>query len=285
MSSIRRTGKSSQWISGDQGNNALEPPGPIVLLTDFGLDDPYVGCLKGVLVSQAPGVSVVDLCHGIMPQDIVHAAFVLMHSYRFFPAASTFLCIVDPGVGSARALLAVKTARGTFVGPDNGIFSPLLSLEKKYEAYRIGEQFIPRRAAPTFHGRDIMAPVTAALAAGKTPISDVGERVFSINKLSLPKPKRRAKILEGEILFLDHYGNAVTNINGSFFDRWPLLQSHIVVAGQTVLDLVTHYRAAENTNTLCALINSYGYLEIALPNGSAARAHALKKGDTVKVLL
>lgn len=260
----------------------------ITLITDFGLTDEYVGVVKGVILCHNPALRIVDISHLIPPQDISSASHLLTRSYGFFPPGSVHLVIVDPGVGSNRPLLAIHAEAYFFVGPDNGIFTPLLNGVRPPAVHRITESdlFLPRVSA-TFHGRDIMAPVAAQLATG-LPISRVGPPVLPKDCL-LNGPGACAVIddvLHGEIVHVDRFGNLCTNISRSDVEGLSGGQKLSVQIGEDeqLLDvpLASSYVGQEK-NGLLALYDSHDFLEIAVNRGSAAqRLQAVTGG---KVLL
>ncbi|MHC4867313.1 MAG: SAM hydrolase/SAM-dependent halogenase family protein, partial [Planctomycetota bacterium] len=171
----------------------------IVLLTDFGQSE-YVGVMKGVIYSIAPEARIVDLCHSIGPQDIIEASWVLKNNYKYFPEGATFCCVVDPGVGTQRKALAVKTEKYFFVGPDNGLFWETL---REQEIIEIREIPVPAEASRTFHGRDVFAKPAAEIDLGR--FETIGERIEQIEKLELYK-----KGAQGIIVRVDRFGNIIT---------------------------------------------------------------------------
>lgn len=274
--------------------------GPIVLLTDFGLSDAYVGTMKGVILGINPAATIVDLSHGVPPQDVGAGAFLLGSSYRYFPPASIFVAVVDPGVGGARRAIALKTPGGTFVAPDNGLLTPIVrdfgisgparhgraSLAPRgvppgeVEVYGVeltnSEYLLPRVSA-TFHGRDIFAPVAAHLSRG-IPLAFFGPALHELVVRPEPKVARRDGEIVGEIVFVDRFGNAITNLTPE--DLAGLATPVVKVAGHEIAGVSHHY--AEREGPL-ALIGSNGHLEIAVNGGNAAKQLGLKAGDRVVV--
>jgi len=185
---------------------------PVTLTTDFGTSDGYVGTMKGVILGIAPGTPMVDVSHTISPQNVGEAAYVLYTAYPFFPTGTIHLVVVDPGVGSARRPIALRTENAFFVGPDNGVFSYVMASEKVKTIVELSE---PRYRLPqvsyTFHGRDVFAPAAAYLAAG-VPIAALGSPV--IDPVIFPSPRLEVGhcVVTGEVLHLDHFGNAITSI-------------------------------------------------------------------------
>ena len=235
----------------------------VALLTDFGSKDPYAGVLRGVILSRCPGANVVDLCHGIEPQYVRQAAFALMSSAPYFPEGTLFVCVVDPGVGSARRILWARSRRHSFLAPDNGLLSWLGPGERLLEVRRVTARslFLPAVSA-TFHGRDIFAPVAAALAGGLSP-SRLGPRARGLVRLRFPR--------RPEVLFLDGFGNAVTNLRPA-----DLRGARGLKASGTRFPLRTHYGAVGRGLPL-ALVGSSGFIELSLREGRAG----LKVGDHV----
>jgi S-adenosylmethionine hydrolase len=248
----------------------------VTLLTDFGLDDTYVGQVKGAILSVAPEATLVDLTHSVAPQDVQAGAFLLWSAVEPFPAASVHLAVVDPGVGSARRAIALRCARGdVFVGPDNGLLVPAVerlggvraSVELTETAY-----WRPN-ASSTFHGRDIFGPVAGRLAAG-LPLEYLGQAIADVRRpFALPEPRG----LKGEVVHVDTYGNLITNVPAhSLPDRF-----HVRLGGYQI-EPVDIYAAAA-PGALIALIGSAGLLEISARNGSAAAVTGATRGTPVSV--
>lgn len=272
--------------------------GPVVLLTDFGLVDAYVGIMKGVILTINPGVTLVDLGHGVLPQDVAAGARLLASSYRYFPADSIFVAVVDPGVGSDRRAIAVKTPHGTFVAPDNGLVTPILgdfgvSLPPAGGTASLGPPNAPKVAdvsavalvnpsyflspvSATFHGRDVFAPVAAHLSRG-VPLASFGPPSGELVVLPSRTPESREGDVVGEVVAIDHFGNAITNIPGSLLD--DPTRTVVIVGDQEIVGVCHHY--AERSGLL-ALVGSNGYLEVAVNGGSAA-ARGISVGDRVVV--
>lgn len=258
---------------------------PVVsLISDFGLADEYVGVLKGVILSQQPDVTIVDICHTIPPQDIDAAAFILSRAYPFFPADTIFLVIVDPGVGSERHILALEWAGRIFIGPDNGILSPILrAAGPELLLYRILTSTMPQPVSATFHGRDIMAPLAGLLASG-LPISRFGTKI-SANMCNM-LPQHQLEIspsqVTGTIIHIDAFGNLCTSITQAVVNNFALPEALSVRVGTTVIAGIHRYYAERKG--LIALWDSHDHLEIALPGGSARDMLQAKRGDQVKVV-
>jgi S-adenosyl-L-methionine hydrolase (adenosine-forming) len=242
----------------------------VTLLTDFGTADGYVGERKGVIKSSAPGVEIVDITHDLPPQDVESGRLALARYWRRFPEGTVHVVIVDPGVGTDRAAIAVASADRLLVGPDNGVLSPAL-LAPGARAVSLA---IPREASPTFHGRDVFAPAAAALLRGAS-LSDLGTPYPSPIVRRTPVATRRSDgALHGEIIAIDRFGNAVTNCVGVF-------GGSLEVAG-TVLPFVRTYGDAA-PGAVVAVIGSSGLVEIAEHNGNAARRLGLTRGMAVRI--
>ncbi len=240
----------------------------ITLLTDFGTADGYVGEVKGVLCSLAPGAHLIDVSHDVAPQDIDGARLAVARYWRRFPLGTVHMVVVDPGVGSSRAAIAVESDGRFLVGPDNGVLSPaLFSLDAQVIALDV-----PAAAAPTFHGRDVFAPAAARLAMG-VPLHELGERRHEPVRRRTPEPRKRPDgAVEGEVLTIDRFGNAVTNLYARS-DGWLEVAS-------TMLPVVRTYSEVA-PNTRVGVVGSSGLLEVAVRDGSAAAALHLARGSVV----
>ncbi|HET9930517.1 MAG TPA: SAM-dependent chlorinase/fluorinase, partial [Polyangiaceae bacterium] len=249
----------------------LPAPSRIVtLLTDFGVSDPFVGIMKGVLLRDAPELQLIDVTHAVPPQDVALAEFWLAESYRWFAPGTVHLCVVDPGVGSDRAALAAYADGHYFVAPDNGVLGAALQADAAAEVRRIdlGKLGIAPRSN-TFHGRDVFAPVAALLASGKASLRELGEAWRAAVRERVP-PKRAPDELVGRVVAVDHFGNLITDLPA----KW--LQGGFVrveASGRT-LEIVATYSEAE-VGECVALVSSFETLEIAVRNGNAAVALGL----------
>jgi S-adenosylmethionine hydrolase len=187
----------------------------ITLTTDFGTHDWFVGTMKGVILGIAPRAAIVDLTHEIPAGDIRAGAFALAAGFRFFPKGTVHVAVVDPGVGGARKAIAVQTSNYLFVGPDNGVLSLALAREKIKSVHSLGNaNYFLRPISHTFHGRDIFAPVAAHLSRG-TPMHKFGPARKDFIRLPWPQPRVRRGCIEGEVVFIDRFGNAITNIENA----------------------------------------------------------------------
>lgn len=260
----------------------------IGLLTDFGLRDGYVGVMKAVMLGIAPEARLVDISHDVAPQDIEDGAWIIGMAWRSFPEGSVLLCVVDPGVGSARRAVAVETHDRVFVGPDNGLFTyPLFDESDEAAPVRCVQLDDPRYHLPapsaTFHGRDIFAPCAAHLAAG-IRLDALGSAVDPATLVRLPielAARRRGDVVVGRVAHVDHYGNLITNIGPALAEmalREPA--SSVSLAGQVVTARASHF-AAGPEGGLFFLRDSSGALAVVLRNGSAAAALRVTRGAEI----
>ena len=255
---------------------------PIVLLTDFGLTDPFVGVMKGVILKITPRVPLVDLSHGITPQDISQGSLVLKTSYTYFPPQTIFVTVIDPGVGSKRKAIILKTKNYTFVAPDNGILYPIFISNASSCIYEIkNDQFFLNPVSHTFQGRDVFAPVAAYLSKRVSPKS-FGPRILHLKKLTWPHPWIKSKTLLGEIIAIDRFGNLMTNIEARHLAGTPTKLT-IYFRNKTIRGLRTSY-AEVKKGKLLAILGSMGFLEIATNQGSAQAILKAKIGDQIKIV-
>ena len=267
----------------------------ITLLTDFGLADPYVGVMKGVILGINPSATLVDLTHDVLPQDVLQGAFLLGTSWRSFPPRTIHVAVVDPGVGSDRKALLVQGPEHAFLAPDNGLLSFVLPEEEVatlpfkpyvspvpagFSAYALtNPKYWRHPVSATFHGRDIFAPVAAYLSLDITP-EELGEPVDTLTCLTLPVTQWQDDALAGYVLHIDRFGNVVTNVPEALL--WQERQVlTIEIGGRSIAWLSVTYATGKG---LAALIGSHGNLEIAVTEGSAAQLLGAKVGDEVRVV-
>lgn len=254
----------------------------ITLTTDFGHKDPFVGIMKGVILGIDPEANIIDLTHGIPPQDLMAGALALRYSVPFFPRGAIHVAVVDPGVGTERRPLLIEAEAGFFIGPDNGILS--LALEGK-EPRRIIELANPtyhlRPTSATFHGRDIFAPAAAYLSLGIPP-EDFGPKIKDFAKLPWPRVVKEKGRVRGEIIYTDSFGNLVTNVEERDLSGLAPQKLTICLGSLTIRGLSSSYRG-DQEGAYAALINSWGLLEIACFKESAARRSGAKIGDRVEI--
>ncbi len=252
----------------------------IALLTDFGTRDPFAGILKGIIAGINAGANVMDITHEIPPQDIRRAALVLGDSYRYFPKGTIFVCVIDPDVGSGlRRPLCVQAGEHFFIGPDNGTFTvPITEHPNATRLWEItsSKYLLPVRGS-TFHGRDIYAPVAAWLSKGIEPW-ELGPEAGCPVLIELPVPVRRGGVTTGEIVMIDRFGNAITNIRARDIEGSEIV---VTVKGRAV-GMVKHYSDATDGKPH-ALLNSEGRLEVFVYLGDAVAALGLGLGDEVTV--
>jgi S-adenosylmethionine hydrolase len=260
----------------------MEPP-VLTILSDFGTRDGYAGIMKGVILSICPDACCVDLTHDIPPQDVTAGALVLRSAVGYFPRRTTHLAVVDPGVGSARAPIVVSTEGGTFVGPDNGLlFLAVQACGGPRGIWRI-ERAEPLRqpVSHTFHGRDVFAPAAARLAAGVPP-DQLGAPLTSLRQLALPVPRREHDEVRGEVIYVDHFGNLVTNISAQDVDAFASAELSVSIGPVSAAPLVNAYAQVARGEPL-AILNSWGMLEVAVREGNAARELGVAEGAPVAI--
>lgn len=250
----------------------------ITLTSDFGLFDPYVGIMKGVILGIAPSARLVDLTHDIPPQQISEGMYTLWTAAPYFPQGTIHLAVVDPGVGSARRALLVTTERAAFVGPDNGLFTPFLD-EVGAQAWVLNRaEYWLLRPSRTFHGRDVFAPVAAALAVGTRP-EKLGTPVDDPVRIELPAPVRtwNGEIV-GCVIHVDRFGNLITNVPG----EWLGGEGWICEIGEARVSGPSETYAAVGQGELVLLVSSGGYAEVAVREGSAAGRLGARSGAVVR---
>lgn len=254
----------------------------LTLLTDFGLDDHFVGVMKGVIAAIAPKTQVVDITHGVAPYQIAQARFLLAQSWPYFPTRTVHVCVVDPGVGSSRRGLLVEAEGHRFVGPDNGLFSDLLIRPGAKVRHLANLKLFRSNVSQTFHGRDIFAPVGAHLTSGVTP-AKVGPLVKDALRQTTSAPTRIGRrFWQGEIVHIDRFGNLITNLPSAEFAALQPKGMALKVGLQLITRLVTNYAAAPGGEP-CLLTGSHGNLECAVNQDSAAKALGVGLGSPVEL--
>ena len=276
---------------------------PIVLTTDFGLADAYVGMMRGVIFSINPQAVVIDLTHGIGPQDVRHGAVALADAHTYFPEGSIFVAVVDPGVGTDRPAILLETPHHRFVAPDNG----LLTLVCRRYGPGFGTANLPGPApvpdgcrawrltnpaywrhpvSATFHGRDVFAPAAAHLSNGATP-DMLGDPTETITALSLPVPRPEGNAVRGQIIFADAFGNLVSDITADILADLGVpgreSEAMVSIAGREIAGLSRTFHDPPGGG-LRALLGSHGRLEVALVDGSAADSLGAGSGEAVTVV-
>lgn len=271
----------------------------ITLTTDFGTGDAYVASIKGVILTINPKALIVDICHSVEPQNILQAAFILSTAHHYFPEGTIHLAIVDPGVGSQRKAVILKTPSAFFLTPDNGVLSyivneldttpaePATHIPPNPEPRKLGAEieavaitnpdYWHHPVSTTFHGRDIFAPVAAHISLG-VPLQEFGDSISHISTFPIPRPYHDAKSnLIGRVLHIDNFGNLITNIRKSHL---PGEKITIAVGNQNIHGVSQFYAEGEG---LAAIIGSSGYLEISLKNGNAATFLRAKVGGEIRL--
>ena len=268
---------------------------PIVLATDFGLTDAYVGMMRGVILGINPAANVIDLTHGIGPQDVRHGAVALADSAPYFPTGSIFVAVVDPGVGTDRAALLLETPDARFVAPDNGLLTLVC---RRYDAAfgdtpQAGAAAVPggcrawrltdpeywrRPVSATFHGRDVFAPVAAHLSLG-VATDRMGESTNTLNTLAMPIPEPHDGVILGQVVYADTFGNLTTDITDDLLVSMGLTAG---IAGNAITGLSRTFHDPPGSG-LRALVGSHGRLEIVVVDGSALAGLGIGAGAPVEV--
>ncbi len=252
----------------------------ITLTTDFGYKDPYAAEMKGVILSINPHAIIVDMTHSMEPQHIEETAYVIGSSFSYFPSGTIHIVVVDPGVGSGRKALILDAGGFYFVGPDNGVFSHILHFSSPVNGIHITEEkYMLSKDSPTFQGRDLFAPVAAWLSKGLTPDA-FGPSAKDFVTFLVTRSEVTHGGLSGEIIYLDRFGNAITNIKGA--DLASFAGRYVVEVNNSVSEPVKYYAQAGEDRLGC-LVNSSGYLELFVNKGNAAEKYDIKKGDKVIV--
>ena len=247
---------------------------PILLLTDFGTRDPYVAAMKGVIAART-AVPILDASHEIAPFDVVGAAWFVASIERYWPAGTVCVCIVDPGVGTSRRILAMERQGRFFLAPDNGLLTFLLPADAVHSVEE--ESFFLPRGSTTFHGRDRFAPVAAAIANG-TPLAELGPRIASIETLPYEPPSYGESVVLGTIVAIDRFGNVITDIERA---RIPFPSFSVTAGGATIDRIETNYADAGPEPFL--VTGSNGTIEISVGGESAAERLRLQRLDRIEL--
>ena len=266
----------------------------LVFTTDFGLSDSYAGVMKGVALRINPDLRLVDLTHQVGPQNVFQGAFALGVSYRYFPSHAIHVAVVDPGVGTSRRPVLLQTPHGSFVAPDNGLLSRVLDdylastpvasgavdLPSTVRAIHLNNpQYWLHPVSSTFHGRDIFTPVAAHLSLGVSPEA-MGEATWALDYLAAPKPRVDTESIRGEITYCDIYGNLISNIPMTLVEDRAIAE--VRIKGRSIHGLSRTFNDGPQSG-LVALVGSHGYLEVAVPNGSAAGTLSAGPGESITV--
>jgi S-adenosylmethionine hydrolase len=252
----------------------------ITLTTDFGTRDWFVGTMKGVIGRLAPKTVVVDSTHEIPPGDIRAGAFALLASYNYFPKGTIHLVVVDPGVGTSRKALVVQTLNYVFVGPDNGVLSWALAREKIKALHAIeNPKYCLNPISWTFHGRDVFAPAAAHLSRGIS-LGALGPRRKNYVRLGWPRPRFGAKGIRGEVIYVDRFGNGITNIDEASLNSWHGGRASVFLGRKELCGVEASYGSVPLGRPV-AVPGSSGFLEIAVNRGSAAQVLGLQVGTAI----
>ncbi|RLG80662.1 MAG: hypothetical protein DRO13_03165 [Thermoprotei archaeon] len=260
----------------------------IALLTDFGYKDPYVGVMKGVIKSINPDAEIVDITHSITRQDVYEAAIALMVSAKYFPRNTIFVCVVDPGVGSARRALLIRTNNYFLIGPDNGCLTLLARRDRVKEVYDISNsRYRLSEVSATFHGRDVFAPIAAYVSLGYKP-EQLGSRIEPslIKYIEVNPPTRRNRGFSSQILYIDVFGNIMTNADREFIGKIGLELGEKLVVRTSSREAVCRYVASfshVDPDSYACYINSWGFFEVAINMGNAAKELNAKRGEEIVV--
>jgi S-adenosylmethionine hydrolase len=259
---------------------ARTSPQVITLLTDYGLRDIYVGVVRGVIIGIAPQAHVVDLSHEVAPQAVAEAAFLLDSAAPYFPWGTIHVSVVDPGVGTERRIICARTARATYLAPDNGLLARVLERDPPAHLISVEDpRFFLPRVSTTFHGRDIFAPVAAHLANGLDPRA-LGPEVKELQPLPMPRPREvRPGVLAGEVIHVDRFGNVVTNVGEPFARR---IEGAMLGATRVEGPVCRAYGDKEEGEPLL-IFGSSGFLEVSVNGGDAARTFGVRRGDRITV--
>ncbi len=258
----------------------------LTLTTDFGIKDGFVGTLKGVIWGICPSVQIADISHTIQPQNVLEGAMVLWRAYPFFPASSVHVAVIDPGVGTHRRPLAAHLGGHYFVGPDNGLFTPIFEDAEKngwpMEIVHLKNQkYFLLEVSHTFHGRDIFAPVGAAIANG-VPLTDLGPAINDPVRLSMPKPEKTHTGWRAHVTVVDIFGNLTTDLPASVLEGQKNVLFRLL--DQEVKGLVDSY-GQKQPGALVALVDSENFIEIAVVNGDASKVLGAQVGDIVEIII
>jgi S-adenosylmethionine hydrolase len=260
-------------------------PGIISLITDFGDNSHYVGTMKGAILSVNPDTTIVDISHGISPHNILEGALALKAAYSYFPYRTTHVVVVDPGVGGPRRPLLVTSERYLFVGPDNGVLSLVMDEIEAYTCYHLtAAHYFRADVSPVFHGRDIFGPVAGWLTRG-IRYEHLGDPVDDPVRIAFPKVAVSDGQVEGEVIHGDRFGNLITSIAGRDLESLPgsgAFRCRVGASSGVTVPVVTHYGLV-GKGSLCALIGSSGFLEVAVNQGRAADIPGARPGLRVAV--
>jgi S-adenosyl-L-methionine hydrolase (adenosine-forming) len=263
----------------------MKPSGIITLLSDFGNVDPYVAMMKGVILSINPDASIVDISHSVMTGRVAQGSEMLKETYPFFPKGTVHIAVVDPAVGTGRRLLGIEADGHFFVGPDNGIFWPAIKDCRDVVVMSLteGRYFLPH-VTNTFHGRDVFAPVAGHLSLGEE-LSQMGIRIHDPVKITLPSYHIAGDILFGEITRVDNFGNLITNIRETELTGFLEKASPVIYIGDLEIRKIDNTYFDVDGGEPLALINSSGFLEIAVNLGRASEYAGIKRDEIIGAVI
>lgn len=251
----------------------------ITLLTDFGTEDGYAGAMKGVLYLGVPDVRVVDISHRIKPFNVRQGAFSLLNYYRFFPAGTVHIIVIDPGVGTSRQGLVVRTGDYYFIGPDNGVFS-FVYRQESFQAFAIRPSEFGGEVSPTFHGRDIFAPAAVRILRGESP-DQFADPVVRLDSFDDPLQQAPDGSFILKVIHIDHFGNIILNFHRDDWNRLGKPQAVRIQFKKGFLFGIKNTFADARSGQLLCLWDSSGFLQIAQNQGNAAETLQMKVGDEV----
>jgi len=262
----------------------MKKPNIITLLTDFGYGDPYVAAMKGVIYTINPHVNIIDITHNVPPHNIRAGAIILWSTYKYFPKGTIHLVVVDPGVGTKRKPIVIYSKNYIFIGPDNGVLTLAANedgIEKTYEIIS-NTKYLKREISFTFHGRDIFAPIAAYISRGVS-INELAKETSLTFSLNIPKYTIKNSQIIGEIIYIDHFGNLITNIPKgiaekilAFYRNYEVNIKNKVISAK----FVKAYGNAKEGEPLL-IINSFNLLELSINLGNAAQRYAANVGDKI----
>ena len=258
--------------------------GVVTITTDFGHQGPFVATMKGQILTRLPDARIIDVTHEVPVYWPAEAGFWLVRAFQYFPVGSVHIAVVDPGVGTDRDIIVVEALGHLFMAPDNGLLAPIVAKYADAAVHRLDLASVRRRfklsvPSATFHGRDIFAPLAAEIAAGRAKPADLGPRIDSIVPAWVDDPEVTASHVAGVVITIDHFGNLITNIDGGLIQRFA---HPMVRTGGHSFALRRTYGEVKPGEFL-ALVNSFGVLEIARAEQSAAEALGLGRGAPVVV--
>jgi hypothetical protein len=257
----------------------------VTLTTDFGGSDHFVGTMRGVILGVNPAAQIVDLCNSVSSYDVLDGALTIAQAYRYFPADTIHMVVVDPGVGSSRRPLLVTTTRHYFIAPDNGVLSLVMEQEERVTVRHItAEHYFLQPVSNTFHGRDLFAPCAGWMSKGVEP-DKFGDEITDYVRFTLPRPKQVSEhTLKGSVLKVDKFGNLITNLTVENAPAVFAAGSQVkITVGQAVVAGIRTAYAQGQAGEVFGLLNSMGYLEIACNRGAASQMAKAGRGADVVV--